>query len=131
MFSLPKSQFYSNLDALLDDFDGDTDVWEHFDRAVEDSCDALGSFINGKMCGTFGAVSCFSFYPAHHIFSGEGGMTLTNHPQYSETIRQFVSWGRACACKPGRPARTRRSSKPSPSATGRAASSCLCRRTQT
>lgn len=77
------------------------EVWGYFKRSVEDSCDALGSFINGQRCGTFGTVSCFSFYAAHHIFTSEGGMTLTNYPDYAETIRQFVSWGRACACKPG------------------------------
>jgi CDP-6-deoxy-D-xylo-4-hexulose-3-dehydrase len=77
------------------------EVWEPFDRSVEDNCDALGSSISGVMCGTFGGVSCFSFYPAHHIFTGEGGMTLTNYPHYAEIIRQFVSWGRACSCKPG------------------------------
>ena len=79
----------------------DPSVWGVFETSVEDTCDALGSFINGKMCGTFGTVSCFSFFPAHHIFTGEGGMTLTNYPKHAETIRQFVNWGRACACKPG------------------------------
>ena len=79
----------------------DPTLWDCFERSVEDSCDALGSRIGGRMCGTFGMVSCFSFYPAHHIFTAEGGMTLTNYPHLGETIRQFVNWGRACACKPG------------------------------
>jgi len=77
------------------------DVWGFFDRSVEDCCDALGSKIQGYSCGKFGTVSCFSFYPAHHITTIEGGMTLTNSPFHAETIRRFVNWGRACWCRPG------------------------------
>jgi CDP-6-deoxy-D-xylo-4-hexulose-3-dehydrase len=68
---------------------------------VEDCCDALGSKIQGYSCGKFGTVSCFSFYPAHHITTIEGGMTLTNSPSHAEAIRRFVNWGRACWCRPG------------------------------
>jgi CDP-6-deoxy-D-xylo-4-hexulose-3-dehydrase len=79
----------------------DPDVWGFFDRSVEDCCDALGSKIQGYSCGKFGTVSCFSFYPAHHITTIEGGMTLTNSPSHAEAIRRFVNWGRACWCRPG------------------------------
>ncbi len=41
---------------------------------LEDGCDALGSTWDGKLCGTFGAMSSISFYPAHHMTMGEGGM---------------------------------------------------------
>ena len=44
---------------------------------VEDSCDALGSSYtlddSTRLCGTFGDIATFSFYPAHHITMGEGG----------------------------------------------------------
>ena len=43
---------------------------------VEDSCDALGGTYRGKNLGTFGDLSTFSFYPAHHITTGEGGAVL-------------------------------------------------------
>ena len=43
---------------------------------VEDSCDALGGTYDGKNLGTFGDLSTFSFYPAHHITTGEGGAVL-------------------------------------------------------
>jgi len=40
---------------------------------VEDDCDSLGATYNGQKTGTFGDISTFSFYPAHHITMGEGG----------------------------------------------------------
>jgi CDP-6-deoxy-D-xylo-4-hexulose-3-dehydrase len=79
----------------------DPQVWDFFSRAVEDCCDALGSTINGQQCGTFGTVSCFSFYPAHHITTIEGGMAVSRSSAMAEQIRQFVNWGRACWCRPG------------------------------
>jgi CDP-6-deoxy-D-xylo-4-hexulose-3-dehydrase len=41
---------------------------------IEDNCDALGSQYRGKYTGTFGHISTCSFYPAHHITMGEGGV---------------------------------------------------------
>jgi CDP-6-deoxy-D-xylo-4-hexulose-3-dehydrase len=79
----------------------DPQVWEFFYKSVEDCCDALGSEINGAKCGTFGTVSCFSFYPAHHITTGEGGMAVSMSHSVGEIIRKFVNWGRDCWCRPG------------------------------
>ncbi len=45
---------------------------------IEDNCDALCSKYSGKLTGTFGHISTFSFYPAHHITMGEGGTVATN-----------------------------------------------------
>ncbi|NQT02501.1 MAG: DegT/DnrJ/EryC1/StrS family aminotransferase, partial [Planctomycetes bacterium] len=45
---------------------------------IEDSCEALGSELNGKKAGTFGTMSVFGFYPNKQITTGEGGMILTN-----------------------------------------------------
>jgi len=39
---------------------------------IEDCCDALGGTYQGKLAGTFGHISTFSFYPAHQITMGEG-----------------------------------------------------------
>jgi CDP-6-deoxy-D-xylo-4-hexulose-3-dehydrase len=47
---------------------------------IEDNCDALGSRYKGKFTGTFGHISTFSFYPAHHITMGEGGAVCTDEP---------------------------------------------------
>lgn len=68
---------------------------------VEDCCDALGSRHQGKLCGTFGAISSLSFYPAHHITTGEGGAVFTNHEQLARIARSLRDWGRDCYCSGG------------------------------
>ena len=67
----------------------------------EDNCDSLGSKYKGKYTGTFGDISTCSFYPAHHITTGEGGAVLTNNPLLRRIIMSFRDWGRDCWCKPG------------------------------
>ncbi|WP_124703138.1 lipopolysaccharide biosynthesis protein RfbH [Sulfuriferula multivorans] len=69
---------------------------------VEDCCDALGSTYNGKLVGTFGHIATCSFYPAHHITMGEGGMVFTNDGQLKTIIESFRDWGRDCYCEPGK-----------------------------
>lgn len=73
------------------------DLW-----LIEDCCDALGSRYDGKLCGTFGHIATFSFYPAHLLCMGEGGATVTNNPLIHRSIRQFRDWGRDCWCDTGR-----------------------------
>jgi len=68
---------------------------------IEDNSDALGSKYNGKYTGTFGHISTYSFYPAHHITMGEGGAVLTNDPLLKRIIASFRDWGRDCWCEPG------------------------------
>ena len=68
---------------------------------IEDNCDALGSRYNDKYTGTFGHISTFSFYPAHHITMGEGGALCTNDPLLRNIINSFRDWGRDCWCEPG------------------------------
>jgi CDP-6-deoxy-D-xylo-4-hexulose-3-dehydrase len=74
---------------------------EHNLWLIEDNCDALGSFYNGKHTGTFGHIVTCSFYPAHHITLGEGGALFTNDGILAKIIRSFRDWGRDCWCKPG------------------------------
>ncbi|WP_428231335.1 lipopolysaccharide biosynthesis protein RfbH [Flavobacterium sp.] len=69
---------------------------------VEDDCDSLGATYNGKKTGTFGDISTFSFYPAHHITMGEGGAVLINNPVLSKLAESFRDWGRDCYCEPGK-----------------------------
>lgn len=45
---------------------------------IEDAAEVHGQTYKGKMCGSFGDISIFSFYPNKHITTGEGGMLLTN-----------------------------------------------------
>jgi len=68
---------------------------------IEDNSDALGSKYSQKYTGTFGHISTCSFYPAHHITTGEGGAVLTNDPLLKKIICSFRDWGRDCYCEPG------------------------------
>ena len=68
---------------------------------IEDNCDALGSRYRGKLTGTFGHIATGSFYPAHHITTGEGGCVITDDPVLAKIIRSFRDWGRDCYCEGG------------------------------
>ncbi len=68
---------------------------------IEDSCDALGGTYKGKQLGSFGDLSTFSFYPAHHITTGEGGAVLTKKTILKPLVESFRDWGRDCWCAPG------------------------------
>ncbi len=68
---------------------------------IEDCCDALGSRYKGQHVGTFGHIATCSFYPAHHITMGEGGMLFTNDRNLYNIIESFRDWGRDCYCAPG------------------------------
>jgi CDP-4-dehydro-6-deoxyglucose reductase, E1 len=69
---------------------------------IEDCCDALGSTYRGRKVGSFGDIATLSFYPAHHITTGEGGAVLTNKPALQTLIESFRDWGRDCWCEPGK-----------------------------
>ncbi len=68
---------------------------------VEDNCDALGGTYKGKKLGTFGEMSTLSFYPAHHMTTGEGGAVLINKVSLKPLVESFRDWGRDCLCQPG------------------------------
>jgi CDP-6-deoxy-D-xylo-4-hexulose-3-dehydrase len=70
---------------------------------LEDACDALGSFYDGKRLGSFGDLSTCSFFPAHHMTMGEGGFVATNESQAKMTLASFRDWGRACYCNVSKP----------------------------
>jgi CDP-6-deoxy-D-xylo-4-hexulose-3-dehydrase len=74
---------------------------EHKLYLIEDCCDALGAKFNGKLVGTFGELATVSFYPAHHITTGEGGCVVTNKPLLKTMVESFRDWGRDCWCAPG------------------------------
>jgi len=69
---------------------------------IEDCCDALGSTWKGRQVGTFGDIATLSFYPAHHMTTGEGGAVLTDRPDLAVLIESFRDWGRDCWCDPGK-----------------------------
>jgi len=68
---------------------------------IEDNCDALGSLFQGKETGSFGAVASMSFYPAHHITTGEGGAVACSTEELTRIARSVRDWGRDCYCTGG------------------------------
>ncbi len=84
-----------NIDAVMQ-LAKEHDLW-----VIEDNCDAFGSAYKGKKTGTFGHLSTISFYPAHHITTGEGGAICTKDPQLANLVRAFRDWGRDCYCAGG------------------------------
>ncbi len=68
---------------------------------IEDCCDALGSTYDGRQVGLFGDLATLSFYPAHHITSGEGGAVFTDDDFLRRIAESFRDWGRDCFCAPG------------------------------
>ncbi len=62
---------------------------KHNLRVIEDAAEAHGAEYHGQRCGSFGDMSCFSFYANKLISTGEGGMILTNDDAYAEHARRF------------------------------------------
>ena len=60
---------------------------------LEDSCEALGTVLNGKKLGTFGLASSFSFYYGHHISTIEGGMVVTDNFELYNIMLSIRSHG--------------------------------------
>ena len=65
---------------------------------IEDAAEMHGQTYNGKLCGSFGDISIFSFYPNKHITTGEGGMIVCNDDHLAERCRKL----RNLAFEPGR-----------------------------
>ena len=70
---------------------------------LEDNCDALGSYYDGKKLGSFGLMFSCSFFPAHHMTMGEGGFVATNSIKVQKLLSSFRDWGRACYCNTKKP----------------------------
>ena len=74
---------------------------EHDLVLIEDCCDALGTRIGGRLAGTFGAAATYSFYPAHHMTTGEGGAVACDDAVWHRALGSLREWGRDCWCPPG------------------------------
>lgn len=100
----PKTKAIMMAHTLGNPFDIDTvqelckkhELW-----LVEDSCDALGSTYKGQKTGSFGDTATVSFYPAHHITTGEGGAVFVKSPLVKKQVESFRDWGRDCYCETG------------------------------
>ncbi len=67
---------------------------KHNLRIIEDSCEALGSALNGKKTGTFGTMSTFGLYPNKQITTGEGGVILTDDDHLADMCESLRNQGR-------------------------------------
>jgi len=100
----PKTRAIMMAHTLGNPFDLDTVrelCREHHLWLVEDSCDALGSTYDGQRTGSFGDTATVSFYPAHHITTGEGGAVFVKSPLVRKQVESFRDWGRDCYCETG------------------------------
>lgn len=68
---------------------------------IEDCCDAIGGTLHGKLVGRRGVMATCSFYPAHHITTGEGGAVFVDDPKLKKVLESYRDWGRDCWCEPG------------------------------
>jgi len=85
------------------DVDGILDIARRHDLyLIEDNCDALGSTHRGRRTGGFGHLATQSFYPPHHLTTGEGGAVLTNDGRLRRIAESFRDWGRDCWCPSGK-----------------------------
>ena len=67
---------------------------KHDLAVIEDSCEGLGSVLNGKKVGCFGTMSLFAFYPNKQITTGEGGMILTDNDDLADMCVSLRNQGR-------------------------------------
>jgi CDP-6-deoxy-D-xylo-4-hexulose-3-dehydrase len=78
---------------------------QHGLHLIEDCCDAFGAaWLSAGArypVGSSGALSTCSFFPAHHIMTGEGGAVFTDDPELRRMVDSLASWGRDCYCDPG------------------------------
>jgi len=71
---------------------------KHGIRLIGDNCDSLGTKWDGKLLTDYYYAWTTSFYPAHHISTGEGGMVCSNDENLINTARSISWWGRDCRC---------------------------------
>jgi CDP-6-deoxy-D-xylo-4-hexulose-3-dehydrase len=65
---------------------------------IGDNCDSLGSKWDGEYLTKYYTAWSTSFYPAHHITTGEGGMVCSNDAELIKTAKSISWWGRDCYC---------------------------------
>jgi CDP-6-deoxy-D-xylo-4-hexulose-3-dehydrase len=71
---------------------------KHNLKLIGDNCDSLGTKWDGKFLNENYIAFSNSFYPAHHISTGEGGMVCTNDEELKKLIMSIAWWGRDCYC---------------------------------
>ena len=74
---------------------------KHNIPVFEDCCEAHGASINGKKVGSFGIISAYSFFVAHNMTTGEGGMVMTSDDKLNDLLFQLREFGRLKKYKEG------------------------------
>ncbi len=81
------------------DFDQILDICDRNKiHLIADNCDSLGSKWRGKYLTDHAIAASCSFYPAHHICTGEGGMVSSDDEELISIARSIAWWGRDCYC---------------------------------
>lgn len=60
---------------------------------IADACHAIGAEVNGRKVGSLADLSTFSFHPAKHVATGEGGMITTDDEARATRMRHFRNHG--------------------------------------
>src|SRR5208282_3351191 len=77
----------ADIDVILDI------AQRHNLKVIEDAAHALPTRYKGRMIGSFGDITCFSFYATKTITTGEGGMITTENPEVAERVRMLSLHG--------------------------------------
>jgi CDP-6-deoxy-D-xylo-4-hexulose-3-dehydrase len=94
-----KGIFVSPVLGNPPDMDVLIEICKKYDlKLIGDNCDSLGSKWDGKYLNEYYVAFSNSFYPAHHISTGEGGMVCTNDDELKKLIVSMAWWGRDCYC---------------------------------
>jgi CDP-6-deoxy-D-xylo-4-hexulose-3-dehydrase len=97
--SRTKAIFVSPVLGNPPDMDQLVEICKKYDlKLVGDNCDSLGSKWDGKYLNEYYIAYSNSFYPAHHISTGEGGMICTNDEELKKLFVSLSWWGRDCYC---------------------------------
>jgi dTDP-4-amino-4,6-dideoxygalactose transaminase len=77
------------------DMDKILEIAKKYDlKVIEDACEAHGAKYKGKYIGTIGDMGVFSFYVAHLVVCGEGGMVVTNNEKIANVLKSVKTHGR-------------------------------------
>jgi CDP-6-deoxy-D-xylo-4-hexulose-3-dehydrase len=94
-----KAIFVSPVLGNPPDMDFLKNIADKYDlKIIGDNCDSLGTKWNGKNLTDYYVAFSNSFYPAHHISTGEGGMICTNDDELKTLFVSYSWWGRDCYC---------------------------------
>jgi CDP-6-deoxy-D-xylo-4-hexulose-3-dehydrase len=94
-----KAIFVSPVLGNPPDFDKLIEICEKYNlKLIGDNCDSLGSKWRGKYLNEYYIAYSNSFYPAHHISTGEGGLIGTNEEELKKLLTSITWWGRDCYC---------------------------------